>query len=223
MIRITEASIGHEQNLLLVIDDAHPTPAQLMSEASQAFFVRAGAIYPGVRAPVPAAYRDHIRSLAERPIRQTFGGTGEVQINACSFSMVTQPAERLALNQQVPHTDSNDPLLLAFVHYLCREDHGGTLFFRHRATGFEQINETRAETYNGEVGKLLMRMANQGQQAAFATANAEYAVIERVDNVFNRMIVYSGTNLHSGDIRLPDELTTNPHTGRLTITGFLQL
>jgi hypothetical protein len=46
---------------------------------------------------------------------------------------------------------------------------------------------------------------------------------ERVAGVearWNRLIIYSGTIFHAGDIRHPERLSDNPATGRLTLNGF---
>ena len=51
-------------------------------------------------------------------------------------------------------------------------------------------------------------------------SNAWFERVLSVEPRWNRMIVYPGTVLHSGDIASPRLLSDDPRQGRLTINGF---
>jgi hypothetical protein len=50
--------------------------------------------------------------------------------------------------------------------------------------------------------------------------NDYFRLLGNVAARWNRMIVYDGGMLHTGDIRAPGKLTDDPLTGRLTLNGF---
>jgi len=109
---------------------------------------------------------------------------------------------------------------LAMIHYLFRADHGGTAFYRHRATGYEYVDFGRQPNYLSHVER-----EKAGPNAATAGyINGDTPLYERIgsqDGVFNRLLMYRRTSLHSGCIApgfIPD---SNPRTGRLSINGFI--
>jgi hypothetical protein len=51
-------------------------------------------------------------------------------------------------------------------------------------------------------------------------SNAWFQKVLAVEPRWNRMIVYPGTVMHSGDIAAPELLSDDPRRGRLTINGF---
>ena len=106
------------------------------------------------------------------------------------------------------------------IHYLFRADHGGTAFYRHRATGYEYVDFGRQPNYLSHVER-----EKAGPNAATAGyINGDTPLYERIgsqDGVFNRLLMYRRTSLHSGCIApgfIPD---SNPRTGRLSINGFI--
>lgn len=138
--------------------------------------------------------------------------------------MITTPPEKLSVNQCVPHTDENDEYYLAFIHYLCDEHLGGTNFFRHKPSRYERITQDRASAYNAAMGDAIRnKMKSPKSHRYFSDDDALFERIFSAENRFNRLVVYSGANLHSGDIPHPNQLSENPDHGRLTITGFLPL
>src|SRR3546814_10937459 len=57
-----------------------------------------------------------------------------------------RPSE-LTIAQRLPHVDAFTADRIALVHYLSPEDGDGTAFFRHRATGFETVDEVRRDLF----------------------------------------------------------------------------
>ena len=59
----------------------------------------------------------------------------------------------------LPHVDTTQNNQLAIVHYLCNNEHGGTSFYRHKASQFEVISAERLVGYSKQLKKEAM--ANQ--------------------------------------------------------------
>lgn len=214
--------IGREGEPVVMINDLLQHPRQLIEYAATevAFAPVFGPDggYPGVRAPAPLDYVETVARALSPTIEQAFGLTGVALAAAeCSFSLVTLPPERLAPLQRVPHTDTDDPLQFALLHYLCDASHGGTAFYRHRDTGFETLTAARRATYEGRRNRELETVG-----PAYITGDSpQFEQIAEVGAAFNRLVVYRSRLLHSGQIREPGRLSADPRTGRLTANIFL--
>lgn len=213
--------IGKEAQPVLVIENYLADPESLIDYCARfCRFNTADAYYPGARAPVPDIYVQIMNHELNKIIYTTFGISGAIIKSAQSdFSMVLTPPEKLKPIQCTPHYDSLLSTELAAVHYLCDARLGGTSFYRHRATGFEYINEARAAAYTNVIK----------EQALYADypknymngSNDFFEQIASFSAVFNRLIIYRCTSLHSGNIS-PDFLfDPHPRTGRLTVNTFL--
>jgi hypothetical protein len=140
----------------------------------------------------------------------------------CHYSLVTTPPEQLEMIQRVPHVDSVQGNGLASVHYLFRENHGGTAFYRHRKTGFEYVDESRRDIYF----KSLQDEMNGPDAPGSGYINGDtplFAQVAKQDGLFNRILFYRRNSLHSGCIDrnfIPDP---NPLSGRLSINCFLDV
>lgn len=111
---------------------------------------------------------------------------------------------------------------IALVHYLSPQASEGTAFFRHRATGFEAVDERRAPAYfarlDGELGDGAMLPPHY--------VTGDTTLFERTMPVsarFNRAVLYRSYLLHSGAIDSASTLSADPAVGRLTVTGFLSI
>jgi hypothetical protein len=164
---------------------------------------------------VPAlitALRPH---LAE-PFGAPTGGKAHV---TCALSMAVLPADQASPAQRLPHIDTTAPAQLAILHYLCGPPHGGTAFYRHRATGFEAIDPVRAPAY---LAARREEAAKPGPGDGYIVAsNALYEQTAVVAPVFDRVIVYASNLLHAGV--LPDRpVSLDARRGRLTANAFLR-
>lgn len=211
-------AIGREKSPVVCIDDFLMNAEELVARARDAVFIEIGSLYPGVRAAAPAGY---VRALigAVTPImREVFGQGPAENLELCAFSLVTTEPAKLKVPQRIPHFDGAEASRFAFIHYLCRAEFGGTSFYRHRATGFECVTSQRLAEYR----KCVM------EQLATAEPASDYArgdtpLFERVHSVpaeCNRLIIYKGNALHSGDIASGIGLPEDPLRGRLTVNGF---
>ncbi len=124
--------------------------------------------------------------------------------------------------QRIPHVDSFDSNGLATIHYLFRENMGGTAFYRHRKTGYEVIDESRKMEY---ISSLESEM--QGPTLPPAEyINGDTPIFEQIgrqEGLYNRLLIYRRNSLHSGCIDKNFVPDPNPLTGRLSINSFIDL
>nr|WP_238345968.1 DUF6445 family protein [Luteimonas saliphila] len=222
-LRLQARRIGVEGAPLLVIDQAVADPDRLVRKAARGHFTAQGAMFPGLRIRAPLSYEVFLEQLIRPLLAEHFGlpARARFAFPMCHYSLVTLPPERLAFLQRVPHIDSVQGNGLATVHYLFRADWGGTAFYRHRATGFESVDESRSLAYFSALEQESGR-----EDATDGYIRGDSPLFERVDaveGVFNRLVVYRRNSLHSGDIdnaRIPP---ADALTGRLSINSFIDV
>lgn len=207
--------IGREGRPLLRLDAFAPDPEALRAAAISARFEPGRHHYPGIRAPLPDAYLDTQLPV----IAEALGHT--VELIDASFSIVTTPPADLTIPQRLPHVDAHGADRYALIHYLS-DTSDGTAFFRHRATGFETVDEGRALLY---FGQLEAELRHTGLPPAAYIA-ADTPLFERhslAEAAYNRAWLYPGFLLHSGAIAPDAALSPDPARGRLTVTAFLSV
>lgn len=215
--------LGVEGEPLVVIDGMLLAPAAVVDEAAQARFAPlapAGNYYPGHRAAASGEYLSTIIEAVRPLLAEVFGWAADAKAKAsCHFSLVTLPPEDLNLGQRLPHIDSDDPGRLAILHYLCGPEHGGTAFYRHRATGLATVTPEHSKTY---FATLRAELDRDGPPAAAYLDGATplFEQLGRIDARFDRVIVYRGCLLHSGVVD-STRLSLDPRVGRLTVNTFL--
>lgn len=220
-IRIEKRAFGREQATLLVIDNFVTEPDRLVKKAATAQFSAGGRFYPGIRAKAPPSYEHFLATRLQPLLAEHFNFTGStLRLSMCHFSLVTTLAAELAPMQRIPHVDSLAREGFATVHYLFKGNLGGTAFYRHRATGFESLDEVRGPEYFN-----MLKSESAGPNSpGLQYINGDTPLFERIahaEGVFNRMLVYRRNSLHSGSIDgsfVPD---TDPRTGRLSINSFI--
>jgi hypothetical protein len=219
--RLQALRIGREQAPLVVIDDFAATPDALVDHAASKVFADAASYYPGVRAKVPLTYQQFVIDALRPIVTEHFGlNAASLRFSACYFSLVTTLPANLTYLQRVPHVDSLSPLELAFVHYLFRANHGGTAFYRHRATGFESVDAARKREYWSHVE--AEQNAPESPSAAYIDGDtALYEETARQEGVFNRLLLYRRNSLHSGALPAHFVPDADPRRGRLSLNGFL--
>lgn len=214
-------SIGTEQQPLVVIDNFVPNPAGLVDYALSRGDVRPAKGYPGLRSPTPPAYNDFVEQQLRQFLSRCFGMPERNPREIESwYSLVATPPDRLSSWQQIPHFDRPQPQDLAVLHYLCAPPYGGTSFYRHRATGFEYIDDTRETVY---LARIESESADR-KHVKPAYINGDTTHFERIASVdcrFNRALVYRCSSLHSGDIPADFAFDLDPRSGRFTIASFL--
>ncbi|MEN2748533.1 DUF6445 family protein [Sphingomonas sp. T9W2] len=218
---IVARRIGTERQPVAIVDHFHPDPEALRDFAVAARFEPALRQYPGVRATLPRDYFQAVRPALSQVVAHVFGHAGGIALLDASFSVVTTPADRLSVEQRIPHFDAVDPDRIALVHYLGGEGSGGTAFYRHRATGFETIDAARVSTY---LDAVRAEMRNAPPPPAYIQqSTAQFEQVSAADARCNRAVVYRSALLHSGLIPPDLALNGDPARGRLTVTAFLSL
>jgi hypothetical protein len=222
-INVRVAAIGREQQPIILVENFLADPEQLVDYAvAQESARRVKGMYPGLRVDTPRAYMALIQASLGEIIYHTFQmGPQDVAEVESYLSIVTTPPEQLHPFQRIPHFDGTNPKDIAFLHYLCDERHGGTSFYRHRSSGNEYVNQARYERY---IKTLNAEVLASGLTEPAQYMNGDTPLFERIASVaasFNRLIIYRGTSLHSGDISGDYGFDASSRTGRLTITSFL--
>lgn len=214
--------IGCEKVPLVVIDNLVATPDELIQDASRRKFQSVPRAYPGVRAAAGQGYEQFLLEALAPVLAEVFGLAGRtLRYRLCHYSLVTTPPSELEPMQRIPHVDSVARNGIATIHYLFRSDLGGTAFYRHRATGFEVIDEAREQEYFGRVRQEVNGPAFPA--GGYINGSTElYEQTEAVAGTFNRILVYRLNSLHSGRIDKDFKPDTDPATGRLSINSFIE-
>lgn len=212
--------MGREGEPLVIIDGFSGTVDTLLAAAQNAQYQHAGASYPGIRSWADPSYLDQRRDLMMQIMQQVFGFQKGVRLDASTFSLVTTGEAELSPLQRIPHYDHAGGEVIAVMHYLLGPETGGTAFYRHRRTGFETITLAREASYNAA---LAQDEREHGMPPArFYYGDTDwFEMINEVEAVPDRLVLYRGRQLHSGVIPDPLSLSSNPCKGRLTINMFL--
>jgi hypothetical protein len=217
---INKLTLGRENAPLLVIDDAVADPDSLVELAATKVYSGVDNYYPGVRSKAPLSYQQFILEKYGALFREYFGIPGTLRFTGCQFSLVTRNHGELNELQRIPHIDSLSYRELALVHYLFKTDLGGTAFYRHRATGYEIVDEARKTEYFERVQRESVG-PDKPEIAYINGDTALYEQIGRQEARFNRMLVYRRNSLHSGSLARNFVADPNPRTGRLSVNAFL--
>jgi len=212
--------IGQEREPVVIVDGCAPDPDALVRDAALADYQPLGAFYPGVRAPAPGAYFNALGPLLAKVMREVFGYRQELKLVRALYSLVTTPPAALSLAQRIPHVDTVDDGMIAMLHFLTRDDFGGTSFYRHRATGFETIDRARHRVYLDALRDDFDRLGDP--PPGYIAGDTE--IFERIAHVppaYNRALIYRSGLLHCAAVDPAAPLSADPQTGRLTIASFM--
>ena len=212
-------TVGQSGEPVLVFPDFWPDPDGLIAAAAMLRFEPMGVHYPGVRAPVPMGL---VRRFVDRvaPACEQVYGAGGVEIIEAFYSLVTLPPEQLRPIQRLPHFDGVEPERLALLHFLSRDETGGTAFYRHRSTGFETVPPERLDAYREALQADVLREGLP--EAAYIAGDTP--IFERIGFCparFNSAILYRSYLPHCADIPPGRSLEADPRRGRLTVNSFL--
>jgi len=220
---IRSVMIGAHQ--ALIIDDFLVDPEALVEIAAHSQFepypnfeARKG--YPGIRAPAPAAYSGTITALLEPVIKANFGVPEQLALrkSLCAFSLTTLAPDQLGPLQRTPHFDASTPHHIAVLLYLCDERHGGTGFYRHNATGLQQITADTREHYLDVYYEEIN--AAHPPRRYFDHSTDQFTFLGMIPARFNRLVIYRGSLLHSACVNPSISLNADPRSGRLTVNTF---
>ena len=218
--------LGNEGNPLIVIDNFMETPDVLTNyaESLAPFAPEAETYYPGLRhlfGPEDEIIGRHVMGAlgAVTPLMIEAFGVRTVRPVEASFSMVTCRPENLTLHQRLPHYDRTDDDFFAILHYLSPNPKGGTSFYRHKGTGFERVSKERAPTF-AEARSVELEAMGPPPLTYYDGSDEVFEPIARLSPDFNRLLIYRGSVLHSGDVPADFDFSDTPSTGRLTFNLF---
>jgi len=210
---------------VVFIDDFLEDPDALHAQALEQRFqpypgVREHMGYPGVRAEAPGDYTHHLVALVEPLIRINFGVPEALPLrkSMCAFSLITAAPGQLGPLQRTPHFDASTPHHMAVLLYLCGPEHGGTGFYRHRATGLQQITPETLDRYSDAYYGEIERVPPPPRY--FDDSDEHFSFLGMVPARFNRLVVYSGSLLHTACINPGLSISSDPRQGRLTVNTF---
>ncbi|MGX7953169.1 DUF6445 family protein [Tsuneonella sp. HG249] len=219
--KVSVRRIGREGEPIVVIDGFSGQVDELLAAGRSADYRPGGASYPGIRAWAEPGYLDLRRDLMFGAMQRVFGFTRGIRCEVSTFSLVTLPESDLAPLQRIPHYDHSSGELIAVMHYLQGPESGGTAFYRHRRTGYETITEAREPAYNAALAEDEREFGMP--RARYHYGNSDrYEMLDEVEAVPDRLVLYRGRQLHSGVIPAADALSADPEKGRLTINMFLR-
>lgn len=210
---------GSERQPVVIFDDFVEHPDDLVEDAAFLQFGRLGEHYPGVRARLPESVTDAMVEKVGQAAADVFGVRAATVMDAF-YSLVTVPPGELTPIQRLPHFDGVEGERLALLHYLGRDDRGGTAFYRHRATGFESVDAARLPAYRRALAEELAGgPAPDPAYIAGDTRLFEEVAVHR--GLFNRAILYRSNTLHCARLPVDTVLSPDPASGRLTVNVFL--
>lgn len=223
----TVHNIGREGRVL-VVDDFMDEPERLIAEAVRMapFSPEQALFYPGLRrllTPEDAETDAHIRQSLQAlvPLLDQVFGFKSLRPTEATFCLVTKRPDDLHPLQSVPHFDKTDPKAFALLHFLNPVAQGGTSFYRHRRTGFERINDERLPIYNLARAEEMVA-AGTPDTGYISDSTEHFERIAHFEGRYNRLLVYQGCLLHSGEIPPDFSFSSDPAVGRLTCNIFIE-
>ena len=220
---VQSVRIGEHQ--VVFIDDFLEDPRALFEAACASEFKPYPGVverkgYPGMRAKMPAGYSANLTALMEPLIRLNFAVPEELPLrkSECAFSLTTVQPQMLGPLQRTPHFDSSTPHHMAVLLYLCGEEHGGTAFYRHKATGLQQIRQDSSERFLDVYYEEINAVHPKARY--FDDSNEHFEFLALMPARFNRLVIYRGSLLHTAVINPGSSISDDPRTGRLTANSF---
>ncbi|WP_448556786.1 DUF6445 family protein [Thalassotalea montiporae] len=219
--------IGFEKTPVLIIDDYLANINELRQQASkQDYGEDKQSFYPGIRSPIAT---ETVIGLVQ-PVLSGFYKVLKVPdshkavAHPSYFSLITKKPEQLSAMQTIPHFDTSRPYYFAALLYLNEATHGGTGFFRHRATNYERIIDSKVDSYLTSVQTEFDGQNDQNSyhQVYQTGTNQQYELIDSIAYQANRLVIYPGNLLHSTLVDNTNDISANPKAGRLTANIFIE-
>jgi hypothetical protein len=214
--------VGAERQPVVVVENFALDPEALIAAAETLCFAPMGEYYPGIRAPVTPAYFEGLAPVLTPVMREVFGAHARIGFTRALYSIATTLPAELTLAQRIPHIDGVAEGMIAIIHYLAREDRGGTAFYRHRSTGFETVDAARHRRYLDALGDDFVTHG-EPVPAYIEGDTAIFEQIARYDAAFNRALIYRSSLLHCAVLPNDAGLPATVCEGRLTVASFLRV
>ncbi|TRX58000.1 DUF6445 family protein [Thalassomonas sp. M1454] len=220
--------VGNEQTPIFIVDDFMGDYQGAIDEAIALPYRNdkdsVGEYYPGIRAPVGKDYGMSLLKQTAAIFYKIFGVPRALTLypKNGSYSLITKQEHEMDLLQCIPHFDNNDTFSFAMIHYLNNGEFGGTGFYRHKPTGYENISVGRKAQYI-KTSQEFINQNGEPQQRYFTKSTEHYELIHKVEYKPNRLVIYPATLLHSAYIDNPQrDVSSDPKTGRLSANFFIE-
>jgi hypothetical protein len=227
-IRAHVIHVGQEQTPVCIIDDFLLDSSAAINAANKRTFKQQynsnGTHYPGVRAPVGEEYDMALLDALLPVLYKVYKVPNNLTLypRGGAYSLLTQTEESLQPLQCLPHYDNASTFSFAMLHYLNPGKFGGTGFYRHKPSGFENISSDRRATYLHSVQDFIARHG-QPKQQYFTRSDEHFDLLETIEYEANRLVIYPATLLHSAFIEQADrDVNADPETGRLSANFFIE-
>lgn len=219
--------IGNENTPIFILDDILLDTSAAINEAKLASYAEQkdveGIYYPGTRSDVGGDYGMTILKAIQSVFYSFYQVPKHLTLipKSGQYSLLTQSESQLDLLQCLPHYDNKKKYSFAVLHYLNPGDFGGTGFYKHRPTGYENITESRKDVYISAVQKYIDEH-DVPEQKYFTHSDEHFELLKKIDYKANRLVIYPTSVLHSAFIENPKyDVNGDPATGRLTANFFI--
>lgn len=207
-----------------VIDDALIEPERFVDLATQqraSFEEQPHNAYPGCELRVPDVVSHALANFFSTHLRERLGARRVLRTTS-RLALTTRAADALQPRQSICHVDRLEAApgqcIAASVLYLFGNESLGETSFFVPTRPIEEIVALIAASATLDAAAFQARFGIA--PGYMVESNAWFQRVATVPARFNRLVVYNGAIFHSGDIRHPDALTTEPGSGRLTLNGF---
>ena len=220
-------NVGNEKTPIFVVDDFMENTTDIINEAASLNYINGqehNNYYPGVRAPVGEGYGMAVLKAIAPIFYNVFKVPKDLTLYPIngSYSLLTQHEKEMNLLQCIPHYDTNKMFSFAVIHYINPGEFGGTAFYRHKPTQFENITEGRKDTYMKEA-QSFFDLHGAPEQKYFTRGTEHYELLNIIDYKPNRLVIYPSTLLHSAFIENPQhDVNNDVRSGRLTSNFFIE-
>jgi hypothetical protein len=213
---VERACIGRSGIDISLIDNVLQNPHSVAALGfAQSYAEDRSNLYPGWRAPMPESFSTAFRAWLTPILQRT------IDRDTSFFSVVATASNDLLPLQCIPHYDSTDPNLFAAVIYLCDPRFSGTVFYRHRRTGYEEITEENVGNYKLALNSD-MRIHGAPKKEYMAGDTVMFESIFSNELKFNSAIVYPARALHAAKIAGQFVPPKDKSEWRLTVTALLR-
>ena len=137
------------------------------------------------------------------------------------FSLITTQPEELSAMQSWPHFDTPNPKFIAIIHYINKNEHGGTAFFKHNKSGLDRIDHQSMEIYLKHADNYFNSLNTNTFQYC-DEQHSEFTCYKKIAYKPNRLIIFPGQLLHSTLVNVATDINGDPATGRLTANFFVE-
>ncbi|QOL24560.1 hypothetical protein LP316_09330 [Thalassotalea sp. LPB0316] len=220
-ITMTIVRVGIENTPVVIIDN-FPISAQKPTTLDN-FAPDEHSYYPGLRAKLPKEYVIKALQSIYLALYDIYQIPKNKQLKVLDtyYSMITLDESELSLLQRLPHFDSTHEHYFAVLHYLNEQPHGGTGLFRHKATGFESIDDQRIEHYLS-ICQQEIEDFGEPKQGYPNQSTAQFDCYYQIEYKANRVVIYPGKLLHSTMVDVDKDVTSQLELARLTSNIFIE-